>query len=289
MFLIFRADLTAHVELQEHETRHARARRLTDGAPISLGDGLGRRVRGQLTSLRTAQFDLTTVETQFEPSRILYSAVPEPSRMEWLLQKGTELGMTAFVPRLGKQVHLTNPVAFFGQERSTIDDAYPGDIIGMINPGTYHIGDILSTGKPPAFPDLPRFAPDMFASLIPTDTSKLKQFKKGIQELAEEGVVQIFSTQDGSVVIGAAGQLQFEEFRFRMEDEYGAPCRLEVMPFECSRWIRPSDANKFSSYDRIVKDEKGRTVVLFKSEYRLKSFLQTNADIPVYDHPPQAD
>ncbi|HQI19252.1 MAG TPA: peptide chain release factor 3, partial [Leptospiraceae bacterium] len=125
--------------------------------------------------------------------------------------------------------------------------------------------------------------------LIPTDTSKLKQFKKGIQELAEEGVVQIFSTQDGSVVIGAAGQLQFEVFRFRMEDEYGAPCRLEVMPFECSRWIRPSDANKFSSYDRIVKDEKGRTVVLFKSEYRLKSFLQTNADIPVYDHPPQAD
>ena len=200
-----------------------------------------------------------------------------------------ERGMTAFVPRLGKQVHLTNPVAFFGQERSTIDDAYPGDIIGMINPGTYHIGDILSTGKPPAFPDLPRFAPDMFASLIPTDTSKLKQFKKGIQELAEEGVVQIFSTQDGSVVIGAAGQLQFEVFRFRMEDEYGAPCRLEVMPFECSRWIRPSDANKFSSYDRIVKDEKGRTVVLFKSEYRLKSFLQTNADIPVYDHPPQAD
>jgi 16S rRNA (uracil1498-N3)-methyltransferase len=98
MFLIFRADLTAHVELQEHETRHARARRLTDGAAISLGDGLGRRVRGQLTSLRTAQFDLTTVETQFEPSRILYSAVPEPSRMEWLLQKGTELGMTAFVP-----------------------------------------------------------------------------------------------------------------------------------------------------------------------------------------------
>ncbi|MBL8018229.1 MAG: peptide chain release factor 3 [Leptospirales bacterium] len=200
-----------------------------------------------------------------------------------------ERGMSVFVPRLDKQVHLANPVAFFGQERATIDDAYPGDIIGLINPGLYRVGDILCSGKPPAFPPLPRFAPEMFAGLIPTDTNKMKQFRKGIQELAEEGVVQIFQGLDGTTVIGAAGTLQFEVFRFRMEDEYGAPCRLESMPFECSRWIRSQDSAKFSSYDKIVKDEMGRMVVLFKSEYRMRNFAQTNPEIPIYDHPPQED
>lgn len=126
----------------------------------------------------------------------------------------------------------------------------------------------------------------MFAGLIPTDTGKLKQFRKGLTELAEEGVVQVFTAQDNTAVIGAAGQLQFEVFRFRMEDEYGAPCRLETMAFECSRWIRPADAGKFSTYDRIVKDDRGRPIVLFKSEYRMRNFVENNPDVPVYEHPP---
>jgi peptide chain release factor 3 len=197
-----------------------------------------------------------------------------------------ERGMSVYVPRLEKNVHLANPVAFFGQERSTIDEAFAGDVIGLINPGLYRIGDILCTGKPPAFRPLPRFAPDMFAGLIPTDTGKLKQFRKGLNELAEEGVVQVFTAQDNTAVIGAAGQLQFEVFRFRMEDEYGAPCRLETMAFECSRWIRPGDAGKFSTYDRIVKDDRGRPIVLFKSEYRMRNFVDNNPDVPVYEHPP---
>ncbi len=198
-----------------------------------------------------------------------------------------ERGMTVNVDRLDKQIKLSSPVAFFGQERSVIDYAYPGDIIGLINPGTYRIGDILCTGKIPAFRPLPRYAPELFAKLIPTDTGKLKQFRKGLEQLAEEGVVQVFLATDGSgaAVIGAVGQLQFEVFKFRLEDEYGAPCRLETMGYECSRWIRPEDKKAFSSYDMIVEDENKKPVVLFKSEYRMQSFMRENPKIELFEHP----
>lgn len=199
-----------------------------------------------------------------------------------------ERGMAVFVPRMEKQVKLSSPVAFFGQERSTIDVAYPGDIIGIINPGLYQIGDIFCTGEPPNFKPLPRFAPDMFARLVPLDTDKQKQFRKGLQELSEEGVVQIFQARDGYPIIGAVGQLQFEVFRFRLEDEYGAPCRLEVLGFECSRWIQKDDENKFTTYDLVVKDQEGRSIVLFKSEYRMKSFQSQNPNVILFDHAPEA-
>lgn len=196
-----------------------------------------------------------------------------------------ERGMSVFVPRLARQVKLSSPVAFFGQERSTIDFAYPGDIIGLINPGLYRIGDILCTGDAPAFKPLPVFPAEIFARLVPLDTQKLKSFRKGVQELSEEGVVQVYSTQDGLPVIGAVGGLQFEVFRFRLEDEYGAPCRLETLGFECSRWIREEDRNKFSTYDMIIRDENNKSVVLFKSEHRMRNFVQNNPDIKLFEHP----
>ncbi|MDH5654984.1 MAG: peptide chain release factor 3 [Spirochaetia bacterium] len=197
-----------------------------------------------------------------------------------------ERGMNVSVARLKKQVKLSSPVAFFGQERSTIDTAFPGDIIGLINPGLYQIGDILYTGTVPDFHPLPRYAPEMFARLVPTDTGKLKSFRKGVTELSEEGVVQTFSSQDGSTIIGAVGQLQFEVFQFRLQDEYQAPCRLENLGYECSRWIKEEDIKKFSSYDLILRDEKENPVVLFKSDFRLKSFTEANPEIEIFEHPP---
>ena len=199
-----------------------------------------------------------------------------------------ERGMNATIPRLGKTVKLSSPVAFFGQERSVIDEAFPGDIIGLINPGTFRIGDTLCAGSPPAFKALPVFAPEMFARLVPEDTGKMKAFRKGVEQLAEEGVVQIFTTREGLPVIGAVGQLQFEVFRFRLEDEYGAPARLEVLGFECSRWTRDQDLGKFSTYDMVVRDEHDHPVVLFKSDYRMKTFQTTNPDVLLIPHPPAA-
>lgn len=197
-----------------------------------------------------------------------------------------ERGMTVNVAGAKKTAKLSSPVSFFGQERSTIDEAYPGDIIGLINPGLFRIGDVLYTGDAPDFRPLPRFAPELFARMIPEDTSKLKSFRKGLAELPEEGVVQTFTTLDGSAIVGAVGELQFEVIRHRLEDEYGVKTRVERIGYECSRWIRAQDKSKFSSYDMIVTDDADRPVVLFKSEFRMKSFLDQNPDVPLYNSPP---
>jgi peptide chain release factor 3 len=198
-----------------------------------------------------------------------------------------ERGMNVTVPRLEKEVKLSSPVAFFGQERSTIDEAYPGDIIGLISPGTYRLGDIMCTGKPPQFHPLPKFAPDLYARIVPTDTAKLKQFRKGISELADEGVVQLFNISDQTPLIGVVGQLQFEVFKYRLEDEYGAPCRIEPLPYECSRWIPKESVDKAGRFDKLVTDERGNPVILFESQYRLRSFEENNYEIKLMTHPPE--
>ena len=197
-----------------------------------------------------------------------------------------ERGMAVNLPRLKKQVRLSSPVAFFGQERSTIDEAYPGDIIGLINPGTFRLGDVLASGDPPDFSPLPRYAPEIFARLILTDSGRVKSFRKGLEQLAEEGVVQVFTDRDGQTIIGAVGQLQFEVFAFRLEEEYGAPNRLETLGYECSRWVREEDLKQFSAYDMVVRDEDKNPVVLFKSEFRLKSLIMDKPDLALLEHPP---
>jgi len=197
-----------------------------------------------------------------------------------------ERGMSVNVPRLGKEVKLANPVAFFGQERTTIDTAYAGDIIGIISPGLYRLGDILCNGPAPAFHPLPRFAPDLYARIVLTDTGKAKQFRKGISELADEGVVQLFNLSDATPLIGVIGQLQFDVFKYRLEDEYGAPIRLEPLSFECSRWISKEDAQKAGRFDKVVQDEAGNPVLLFESQFRLRSFQEQNPDVTLYMHPP---
>ncbi len=197
-----------------------------------------------------------------------------------------ERGMTVKVPRLGKDVKLSSPVSFFGQERSTIDIAVAGDIIGLINPGIYRIGDILTTGEVPDFRPLPRFAPDIFSRIVLTDTSRQKHYRKGIQDLAEEGVVQVFNVSDQNPIVGAVGQLQFEVFQFRLEDEYGVPVRLESLGFEASRWIKKEDVEKAGRFDKIVHDDAGNPVILFETQYRLNSFMANNPDVELREHPP---
>lgn len=197
-----------------------------------------------------------------------------------------ERGMSVTVPRLEKEIKLSNPVAFFGQERTTIDTAYAGDIIGIISPGLYRLGDILCNGAPPQFHPLPRFAPDVYARIVLTDTGKSKHFRKGLVELADEGVVQLFNLSDQTPLIGVIGQLQFDVFKYRMEDEYGAPIRLEPLSFECSRWISEADALKAGRFDKVVRDEKNNPVLLFESQFRLRSFQEQNPDVGLNMHPP---
>jgi len=197
-----------------------------------------------------------------------------------------ERGMQVKVARLNKNVKLSSPVTFFGQERSTIDQAFPGDIIGLINPGIYKIGDLLYTGKDFDYTPLPVFSPEAFASIVLTDTSKSKAFKKGLMELAEEGVVQVFNLDQQTPIVGGIGQLQFEVFSFRLMDEYGAPVRVEPMGFDCSRWIDPEqDLSIFSRFDKIVYDLDKNPIVLFETEYRLRNFEADNPDVKLFVHP----
>ncbi|MDW8306860.1 MAG: peptide chain release factor 3 [Leptospiraceae bacterium] len=198
-----------------------------------------------------------------------------------------ERGMSVFVPRLNKEIKLTSPVAFFGQERNTIDEAYAGDIIGLINPGLYRLGDLLCTGEPFLYNPLPRFAPELFARLILQDTSKAKQFRKAIHELSEEGVIQLFNIYEQTPIVGVVGQLQFDVLLYRLQDEYAVPARLESLPFQVSRWTHEKHKEKFSRYDMLVYDSEGNLVVLFENEFRLKSFQEKYPEVELFSHPPQ--
>ncbi len=195
-------------------------------------------------------------------------------------------GMSVYHNRLKKNIRLSNPVSFFGQERNTVDEAFAGDIIGLSNPGVFSIGDVISSVSDLVLPSVPCFAPELFARLIAVDTAKLKAFRRGLEELAQEGVVQVFRTLDGQPVLGAVGLLQFETFRYRLQDEYGAPCNLENLAYECSRWFNPKDQNAFSSYDMILNDLQGRPVILFRSLHRLKSFQKSQPEVQLFEQAP---
>lgn len=194
-------------------------------------------------------------------------------------------GMEVNIAYKKKTIKLSSPISFFGQERNVIDEAYPGDIIGLINPGVFQIGDVLYTGQEVEIHPLPQFPPEIFARILLTDTSKIKSFKKGILELTEEGIIQMFFTDDGNQIFGAIGQLQFEVFQYRLLEEYNSPTKLEMLPFECSRWILEKDRNKFSSYDYIVKDRDQNLVVLFKSKFRMNSFQKEYPDVKLFESP----
>ncbi len=197
-----------------------------------------------------------------------------------------ERGMSVYHQRLKKTIRMTNPVAFFGQERSTIDEAFPGDIIGLSNPGIFRIGDMISYGPSLNMSPIPCFAPELFVRLRAQDTRKLKAFRRGLQELAEEGLVQLFHDQEGQNILGAVGRLQFESFQFRLEDEYGAACVLENLPYECSRWFHQQDKGCFSNYDMILYDSEKRPLVLFRSAYRIKSLQAQHPKLELLLHPP---
>ena len=196
-----------------------------------------------------------------------------------------ERGMEAVHTRSQKTIRLNNPIAFFGQERSTVDRAFAGDIIGLSNPGVFAIGDGLCSHPDMELPTVPKFAPECFAYITVADTRKFKAFRKGLQDLSEEGVIQVFRSDDGRFILGVVGQLQLETFSYRLQDEYGVESNLESMPYECSRWYKADSApDVFSSYDKLVKDKNGDSVVLFRSQHRQRAFQNSHPDFVLHAH-----
>ncbi len=178
--------------------------------------------------------------------------------------------------RQEKTVRFSSPTQFMAQRKSTIDEAWPGDIVGLPDNGIFKIGDTLTEGEQLHFRGLPSFSPEMFKYIENADPMKTKQLNKGIEQLMDEGVAQLFVNQfNNRKIIGTVGQLQFEVIQYRLENEYGAKCRWEPLSLYKACWIESDDAEQFEAfkkrkYQYMAKDRDGRDVFLADSNYVLQ-------------------
>jgi peptide chain release factor 3 len=175
----------------------------------------------------------------------------------------------------------------FARERTTIDEAWPGDVVGVVNPGIFSIGDTLSAGDPVEFEPLPSFPPEHFAVLRNNDMSRTKQFRKGVSQLSEEGVVQVYYSPDSArhePILGAVGTLQFDVVQSRLQEEYGVTIAVDALPFVCARWIKgPDEALKRVNWPGSgflqVRDRNQSLVGLFTSVWELNYLKRENPDV----------
>lgn len=171
--------------------------------------------------------------------------------------------------RTNTEVRLSRPHSMVAKERNTLDVAYPGDVIGIINPGVFQIGDTISVSNGFNYKPLPQFQPEVFARVRPTDTSMRKSFDKGIEQLAKEGTIQILRSLDGlEFFVAAVGKLQFDVLEFRLQSEYRVKTIVDMLPYESSAWL-VGDVETFKppSDALVVKDSRDRAVVLFRSAW----------------------
>ncbi|MEM6962965.1 MAG: EF-Tu/IF-2/RF-3 family GTPase, partial [Myxococcota bacterium] len=194
-----------------------------------------------------------------------------------------EGGMRVHHYRLGKEIRLNRAEQFFAQERETVREAWAGDIVGLYDPGLFRIGDTLSTRGPIRFDAVPRFSPEHFARAELTDPMRRKQMQKGIQELAEEGTIQVFVQpgREKDLICGVVGKLQFDVLQFRLEHEYGAKMRLDVLPFQFARWVEgPSDPKELerARVPMAVHDQHGQLVALLRDHWELTRVVDANRD-----------
>ena len=182
--------------------------------------------------------------------------------------------------RMGKTMRFSSPTQFMAQRKSTIEEAYPGDIVGLPDNGVFKIGDTLTEGEQIHFRGLPSFSPEMFKYIENDDPMKSKQLEKGIQQLMDEGVAQLFVNQfNGRKIIGTVGQLQFEVIQYRLVNEYNARCRWEPVHLYKACWIESDDEKELDNfkkrkYQYMAKDRDGRDVFLADSGYVLSMAQQ---------------
>lgn len=182
--------------------------------------------------------------------------------------------------RQGKTLRFSSPTQFMAQRKSTIEEAWPGDIVGLPDNGIFKIGDTLTDGEQLHFRGLPSFSPEMFKYIENDDPMKSKQLNKGIDQLMDEGVAQMFVNQfNGRKIIGTVGQLQFEVIQYRLENEYNAKCRWEPVHLYKACWIDSDNQAELESfkkrkYQYMAKDKDGRDVFLADSGYVLQMAQQ---------------
>ena len=195
-----------------------------------------------------------------------------------------EAGMSVYHVQGGKDVRLSQPQQMMASERKMIDKAYGGDILGVFDPGIFSIGDTLTTSKEKfAYEGIPTFAPEHFARVRQVDTMKRKQFVKGINQIAQEGAIQIFqefNTGMEEIIVGVVGVLQFDVLKYRLQNEYNVEIRLENLPYEYIRWIENEeiDMDRLSGTSDMKKimDLKGRPLLLFAHEWSIRMTEERN-------------
>jgi len=178
--------------------------------------------------------------------------------------------------RLGKQLKFSSPTSFMAEKKEVIDEAFPGDIVGLHDSGNFKIGDALSDGEQLHFLGIPSFSPEMFRYVENADPMKTKQFQKGLEMLMDEGVAQMFIKKaNGRRVIGCVGALQFEVIQHRLEHEYGAKCRYEAVALSRAMWIDSEDEPELARFmdmklSSMAEDKEGRPVFLADSDWALQ-------------------
>jgi peptide chain release factor 3 len=184
--------------------------------------------------------------------------------------------------RLGRKLRFANPTTFMANDKSLVEEAWPGDIVGLYDSGQFAIGDSLSEGEDLFFQGIPRFAPEILRELVNEDPMKTKQLEKGIRELTEEGVAQLFIQKQGNrKIIGTVGELQFDVLTFRLEHEYGARCTFRPLSVYKAYWLEadtPETLRQFITRrgNSIAYDRDGEPVFLAESQWTINTIQQSN-------------
>jgi peptide chain release factor 3 len=199
--------------------------------------------------------------------------------------------------RTGKTVRLSSSHKLFGQERETVDEAWPGDVIGLVGHGEFGIGDTLTEDRGIAYDEIPRFPPEVFTYISNPNPSDAKKFRAGLDQLLQEGVVQSLTLRAGmttSTLLAAVGALQFEVVQFRLESEYGAASRLDPVNWTIMKWLSAAkEGEKLPDLTRLIvasgvafaTDKLDQPVVLFPNEWTMRYFIEKNPELKLHDLP----
>jgi peptide chain release factor 3 len=199
--------------------------------------------------------------------------------------------------RTGKTVRLSSSHKLFGQERETVDEAWPGDVIGLVGHGEFGIGDTLTEDKGIIYDEIPRFPPEVFTFISNPNPADAKKFRAGLEQLLQEGVVQSLTLRAGmttSTLLAAVGALQFEVVQFRLESEYGAASRLDPTNWTIMKWLAPANPEeKLPDVTRLIiasgvafgTDKLDQPVVLFPNDWTMRYFIEKNPGLKLHDLP----
>ncbi|MCE9613588.1 MAG: peptide chain release factor 3 [Lentisphaerae bacterium] len=208
-----------------------------------------------------------------------------------------EKDMVVDDPDSGKPVRLSYPQKLFGQDRESLEEAYAGDIVGLVTHKAFRIGATLTSNPAIRYDEIPRFPPEAFANIRNSGTAKYKQFREGLSQLLDEGVIQSFTMVESvsaGVLLGAVGRLQFDVVMYRLQNEYGAEPILEPAPFTCIRWISPGVPREkmermfLGAGVRLAQDIRNQLVILFPDQWAVDYFVKEHADVGLHTVSPHA-